>query len=103
MSSEAPVEVAANSSATAEDPRVEGEAAAYAEEVESTPLTAETATGPIVSWADASEEVQSTVLSLEEAPTAAGPTQTAWTEDVVLETAVTWSIVAFYLQKVLSI
>ena len=63
MSSEVPAEVAADSSATAEAPANEGEGTADAGEVELAPWTAEAVTRPVVSWADASEEVLASVLS----------------------------------------
>ena len=63
MSSEVPVEVAADSSATAEAPANEGEGTADAGEVELAPWTVEAVTRPVVSWADASEEVLASVLS----------------------------------------
>ena len=63
MSSEVPVEVAADPSATAEAPANEGEGTADAGEVELAPWTVEAVTRPVVSWADASEEVLASVLS----------------------------------------
>ena len=63
MPSEASEEVAADPSATIQTPANEGEETADAERVELAPWTVEAVTRPVVSWADASEEVQPSVSS----------------------------------------